>query len=362
MQPDEGKGQSLQPTTYAELGLTERRHLEQWVLHHTELLGEDLLIVSTEYDRFDRSDKRLDILALDKNGKLVVVELKLDAQGTLADLQAIRYAAFCSLMTFPEVVALRAEYAQVGEEEARQQILDFADDEEFATLDNKPRIILAAGHFGDTELTSCVLWLRTFQVDITCVEITPYSLPGEKSLVLVPRVIIPLPEATSYVVGTEMKEAQQGSLSLSDRRFKKNSQILRYFRPLAPEQCPARASKQTWMQIPTKHNGVFFEWERYGRGHARKCFVGINFRAAREENLRLLNYLKDRQGEIDIQIGEPLTFDPNANEQKGFTAAYVSRDCEPWNDGIARWAAEKMDKFIRAVSPFVNEYYSARSK
>jgi hypothetical protein len=40
--------------------------------------GEDLFIITTEYDKFDKTRERLDILCLGKNGKVVVVELKRD--------------------------------------------------------------------------------------------------------------------------------------------------------------------------------------------------------------------------------------------------------------------------------------------
>jgi hypothetical protein len=67
---------------------------------------------------------------------------------------------------------------------------------------------LAAGGFDDPEVTSCVLWLRSFGVDIACVEITPYRLPDNR-IALVPRVIIPLPETKDYMVSAEEKEAEQ---------------------------------------------------------------------------------------------------------------------------------------------------------
>ena len=103
---------------------------------------EPLLLITSEYDRFEKSDKRLDLLALDKAGKLVIVELKRDVAGSLADLQAIRYAAFCSTMTLDDVVSLYAEFVKKDEEAARQTIVEFVDDASFSELDEQPRIIL----------------------------------------------------------------------------------------------------------------------------------------------------------------------------------------------------------------------------
>ena len=84
----------IEETKFSELGIWERKHVEEWILEYPEILGEDLLIVTTEYDRFDKTKDRLDILAIDKNGKLVVIELKRDVADRFADLQAIHYAAY----------------------------------------------------------------------------------------------------------------------------------------------------------------------------------------------------------------------------------------------------------------------------
>ena len=46
--------------------LLERQDLEKWIENYPEMLGEDLLILTTEYDRFDKTSERLDLLALDK--------------------------------------------------------------------------------------------------------------------------------------------------------------------------------------------------------------------------------------------------------------------------------------------------------
>lgn len=43
------------------------------------MLGEDLLVVSIEFDRFSNSSDRLDVLAMDRSGNLVVIELKRDS-------------------------------------------------------------------------------------------------------------------------------------------------------------------------------------------------------------------------------------------------------------------------------------------
>jgi RecB family endonuclease NucS len=39
-----------------------------------EALGEELLIIQKEFDGFDNTCERLDLLAIDKDGNLVIIE------------------------------------------------------------------------------------------------------------------------------------------------------------------------------------------------------------------------------------------------------------------------------------------------
>ena len=58
------------------LGLKERRHIQEWVADHPVILGEELMIIGKEFSGFDKTNERLDLLGVDKDGKLVVIELK----------------------------------------------------------------------------------------------------------------------------------------------------------------------------------------------------------------------------------------------------------------------------------------------
>ena len=72
---------STEETDFRFHEIMERQHLEKWVVKFPEILGEELLIITTEYDKFDKTKERLDLLVLDKTGKLVVVELKREESG-----------------------------------------------------------------------------------------------------------------------------------------------------------------------------------------------------------------------------------------------------------------------------------------
>lgn len=67
--------------TFHEFGFKEREHIQEWIANNPECLGEDLLIIQKEFDGFNDTNDRLDLLALDKSGNLVVIENKLNDTG-----------------------------------------------------------------------------------------------------------------------------------------------------------------------------------------------------------------------------------------------------------------------------------------
>ena len=172
-------------------------------------MGEDLLVLTVEFDRFVNSSDRLDLLALDRDGNLVVVELKRDSTAGCADLQAIRYAAMVSSMTLDKLIPYYTAYrlkhydVQLSENDARTQITEFIESDEFTEISSKPRIIICSEGFSP-EITTTVLWLRDSQIDISCVKITPYKV-GDK-IIIVPKIVIPLEEAKQYLIDIKVKE------------------------------------------------------------------------------------------------------------------------------------------------------------
>ena len=86
----------LHERRFGDLNLRERDHLQEWLVRTPDVLGEELLIVQKAFDGFADTRERLDLLALDKEGRLVVVENKLDDSGRDVVWQALKYVAYCS--------------------------------------------------------------------------------------------------------------------------------------------------------------------------------------------------------------------------------------------------------------------------
>lgn len=344
----------VQAVSFAEINIHERQDLEAWVINHAEILGEPLLVVTSEFAKFDRSSKRLDVLALDEDGILVVIELKLDVAGSLADQQAIRYAAFCSTMTMRQTVEAYAAYHRMTEEAATVRICEFLEVEELPDLNNQPRIILAAGRMDDQELTACVIWLRGFGIDITCVELTPYRMPGTNQIVLVPRVIIPLPEARDFLVKVEQKEVAR----IHDRQAKFENEGLwqaigREFNSISPQLKTTGRAKGNYMKIAVGMGSVHYEWLR--RKKDRCIDVAIHFETDdADTNDKLVAPFERARETIEQGVGQPLTtgrFGAKWTQAK-FLIPYSGS--EPTSE-IAPKAAQLMKLLIDRTWPFVEK-------
>lgn len=81
----------LSPVEFA--GRVSEAKLEQWLIRDPELAGESLLVLGSQLAEFAEDKDRLDVLAVDRNGELVLLELKVDGAFRLTDVQAMAYAA-----------------------------------------------------------------------------------------------------------------------------------------------------------------------------------------------------------------------------------------------------------------------------
>ena len=70
----------LPETSFSAEGVKERQDLQRILRSSIEVLDPDLLIIAEEYGDWEESRRRIDLLALDRDAKLVVIELTLMRQ------------------------------------------------------------------------------------------------------------------------------------------------------------------------------------------------------------------------------------------------------------------------------------------
>lgn len=191
------------PTDFTSQNVLERYDIQEWIEKTPEILGEDLLIIAKEL--LLPSGSRLDLLAIDKNARLAVIELKRDDSGKEVDWQAIKYTSYCSNFLVDEIISHYANYLKSDEEDARYRIDEFID-EELEILNHSQRIILVSKEY-HSDVICAVLWLRDYGIDIECLRLKPF-VDNSGELFVQPDKIIPLPEAKDYIIKKERKQKE----------------------------------------------------------------------------------------------------------------------------------------------------------
>jgi len=269
-------------TTFVGEGVLERKHLQSLLKAQVSPLGDDMMVVCEEFCDWEDSHRRIDLLCIDKDARMVVVEIKRSEDGGYMELQALRYAAMISSMTLEQAISAHARFLG-GEDEqprARKQILEFLDFDsaEEVELSGDVRIILAAADFSP-ELITSVIWLNKRELDIRCVRLRPYRL--DDRILIDATQIVPLPEAGDYEIKIRA-QAQERRKVKSIRQ-----EIFRRFWSQLIERSRAKTSLVANRSTTTDH------WLSAGIGRAG---YGLNF-SLTEDRARVECYIRVKEGD-----------------------------------------------------------------
>ena len=265
--PDKNRLNKLSVKTFSDLGFREREHLQEWLVNTPDALGEELLIIQKEFDGFDDTRERLDLLVLDKDGNLVLIENKLDDSGKDVVWQSLKYASYCSALKKADIVRIYQEYLDryQGSGDAIELICDFLDAEDFSDVilnsGIEQRIKLVAGNFRK-EVTSTVLWLLQHNLEIQCYKATAYKFSEELFLNI--EQIIPTPEAADFMIGISQKESEEKSAKRS--KVERSALILEYWKEMLKEFRNSNMmlfdhiipSDKHWLNISSGHRNIYY--------------------------------------------------------------------------------------------------------
>jgi hypothetical protein len=198
----------IKEISFREVGLRERNDLQEWIANNPIILGEELLIIQKEFDGFNDTNERLDLLALDKNGNLVVVENKLDNSGRNVVWQSLKYAGYCSSLKKEDIKDIYSQYlSKIGSSDnAEDSIVEFLNKADFSEVqlnqDLTQRIILVAREFRK-EVTNTVIWARKYGMKIQCIKVVPYMINDQ--LIVDTEQIIPVKDIADIMIGYDAK-------------------------------------------------------------------------------------------------------------------------------------------------------------
>lgn len=343
---------------FGDLALRERDHLQEWLVHQPDALGEDLLILQKEFDGFDETRERLDLLALDKVGNLVVVENKLDDSGRDVTWQALKYTAYVSTLKTIQIVEIHQKYLDryCGGGSASERICEFLEVEELQEAGLNPgngqRMIFIAANFR-REVTATVMWLINRGIRAQCFRVVPYGY-GEE-LFLDMQQIIPPPEAADYMIGISSKEVEESAAQGTQTR----RHVLRLqFWAKTLERLRAdgidlyanvNPTKDHWLSAGSGVRSCPFQMI-FGQSEARVEVMLARSDAA--ENKRLFDQLFGRRAEIESAFGHTLEWrrmDDKKQSRIVFSQAFDGFDKESWPD-MLNWLSEHIRSLAAAFT------------
>lgn len=350
---DDNTIEKIQPTKFSDLGFSERNHLQEWIAKNPAALGEELLIIQKEFDGFDDTRERLDLLALDKDGNLVIIENKLDDSGRNVTWQALKYASYCSTLTKDQIVEIYQAYldTQDGQENqeqddkksAKHRICTFlghqdADDATFKDLqlNQEQRIIFIAKEYRK-EVTSTVLWLMLkHKMKIQCFKVTPYDFNEQYFLDI--EQIIPVKETEEFMI--KMAEKDRDDQKGSSLR----ASLLQDFWGQVIARCKTQNITLFNNITPPKHNWIGTSTGISGLGVNLVMTNGTGrielyiSKSNPEENTRIFNELLKSQDMIQQELGYELTWesldDKKACRIKAELSDVGTFDQQTWDTAI----------------------------
>lgn len=352
--------------SFSDLQLRERKHLQEWLAHTPGVFGEELLVIQKEFDGFEGTRERLDLLALDKEGRLVLIENKLDDSGRDVVWQAVKYAAYASSLTKVQIVDVFQMYLDkyAGGGNAIEAICDFleADDLEEVVLNSgkSQRIVMVAANFRK-EVTATALWLLSHGIDLQCFKATLFAFGSELLLDL--QQIIPVPEAEEFMIGMSSKDTEEKSAEGA----KKERHILRedYWKGLLNVMrekglslyANIGPSQEHWLSAGCGVAGCHYALI-FGKTEAR---VELSLaRSSTSENKLLFDALYERKSSIEAAFGAPLIWkrlDAKKSSRIEFSKEFDSYNRQTWPE-IMNWHVQHMTRLEAAMSGPLREVRS----
>lgn len=226
----------LTKVKFKDYGIKERQHLQEWLANEQGVFaGEKLLIIAKEFSGFLDTNERLDLLALDKEGNIVIIENKLDDSGKNVTWQALKYASYCSTLKKENIVNIYQDYLDKYDNGAvaNSKLAEFYH-EEFEALDsfniaNSQRIIFVANEYRK-EVTSTIMWLLNFKLRVQCFKVTPFALQEELFLTL--EQIIPQKDIEEYII--KMAEKSRDEMNTHEGNKGRHNLRLNFWSTILP--------------------------------------------------------------------------------------------------------------------------------
>lgn len=352
----------IEECTFKSLGFDERNNLQEWIAKEPSSLGEELLIIQKEFDGFSDTRERLDLLALDKLGNLVIIENKLDDSGRDVTWQAIKYASYCSSLTKQDIIEIYQKYLGAGVS-AEESLSEFFDGNDLSDIEinvgNSQRIFFVAANFRK-EVTSSVMWLLNFNMRIKCFKVTPFKYNDQVLLEF--DQIIPIKEADEYTIKIAAKNQSEAQESAATRIRHTNrmnfwSEFIEYNKANGGLFSTSTPSTDCWISKAIKgYGGVSINIIICKTSIRSEVYISTGDKTTNKE---IFDYLHSHEEEIEAKYGAKLVWQRLSDKISCRIREDVDNlsylDPNDWNE-IFEYFVSSANKFMNAFSPYARNF------
>ncbi len=347
----------IDETTFSSEGLRERADIQRLLRTQIDIISSDILVISEEFSDWKDSKLRIDLLGLDTDANLVVIELKAINSGGQMELQAIRYAAMVSTMTFEKAIEVFGNFLQKNGDNSdpEKTILKFLGWEEIneESFAQDVKIILVSADFSK-ELTTSVMWLNERDMDIRCIRMKPYKYNDQ--VIVDIQQVIPLPEVDTVKINKKAQKERHDRVERGSRkhlRYEFWQELLEKSRGILPLYENINPSNDSWITAGSGKSGIHYSFD------IRKQDVSVSLllEGEKTKNKEAFDFLEKNKEKIESAIGYALEWERYDNLKKscvfkGIAKGGYGSERETWPE-IQELMVETMIKFEKAFKPYI---------
>jgi len=240
--PESKTLQSVKEIDFSDHSFRERYDIQEWLETTPSILGEKLLIIAKERTHFEGTRERPDLVGIDKDGNIVIIELKRDDSGSDTHWQAIKYTSYWARFSVADILSVYADYInkhggkeeaeEVDQEYASLEIIDFIKQDSAENINKRQRMILVSHRFSKEVITAVDWLIESYGMDIKCVQLIPYFDEDKETYYLQSNAILPLPGIDDYLIRPSSGKASTGK---GGHGIRNDDEVTRFFEVLRNE-------------------------------------------------------------------------------------------------------------------------------
>ena len=158
------------------MSVSKEAEIENFIEKNPEILEKDLFIIGRQIETSD--GKIVDLMGLDKNGNIVIVELKKDNAVRKVISQVLDYAVWAEELTYKDLNSIAKAKHLKNHNTLMEKFQDWTSEVE--TDFNQIQKLYVIGEKIDSRTEKLARYLRRNGIEIFCIEIDFHELDGQR--------------------------------------------------------------------------------------------------------------------------------------------------------------------------------------